>query len=316
MEFRPVGKSGLHVSTVGLGCNNFGRRLDAAASARVVHAAIDAGVTFFDTADVYGAGQSEEYLGAAIKGRRDDLIIATKFRSPMGDTPYDQGGSRRYIRRAIEASLRRLGTDYIDLYQMHAPDAGTPIEETLSALDDLIHEGKVRYIGSSNFSGWQIADADWTARTNLWTRFISAQNQYSLMAREVERDVQPACVRFDIGLIPFFPLASGMLTGKYKRGQPPPEGTRLAGSPTPGRFMNDSSFDVVEKLEAFASERGITLLQIAIGDLLAQPRICSVIAGATKPEQVLANVEAGAWKPSPEDLARIDEIAPTQAPGR
>lgn len=312
MEFRPVGKSGLHVSIVGLGCNNFGRRLNAEATAQVVHAAIDAGITFFDTADVYGSGQSEEYLGKAIKGRRDDLVIATKFRSPMGDTPYDQGGSRRYIRRAIEASLRRLGTEYVDLYQMHGPDSGTPIEETLSALNDLVHEGKVRYVGSSNFSGWQIADADWIACTNRWERFISAQNHYSLLERSVEREVQPACRRFGVGLIPFFPLASGMLTGKYKRGQAAPEGSRLAGL-TPGRFMNDAAFDVVEKLEAFAAERGISMLQIAICGLLAQPQVCSVIAGATRPEQVRANAEAVAWTPSSEDVARVNELAPTIA---
>lgn len=309
MEFRSVGTSGLQVSVVGLGCNNFGRRLDAGASAKVVHAAIDAGITFFDTADVYGHGESERHLGAAVKGRRDDLVIATKFRSPMGESHYMQGGSRRYVRQAMEASLGRLDTDYIDLYQMHGPDPQTPIEETLSVLNDLIHEGKLRYIGSSNFSGWQIADAAWTARDNRWTGFISAQNHYSLLSREVEREVAPACERFGMSIIPYFPLESGMLTGKYKRGQAAPEGARLAGAPTSNRFMSETNFDVVEKLTAFAHERGIELLQIAIGGLLAQPRVCSVIAGATKPEQIAANVQAGEWHPSNEDKARIDELS-------
>lgn len=310
MQYRRLGGSGLKVSVVGLGCNNFGGRLDEAGSARVVHAAMNCGVTLFDTADVYGHGASECYLGAAIKGRRDRVVIATKFRSSMGEGPYERGGSRLYIRRAVEASLRRLGTDYIDLYQMHSPDPETPIEETLSALNDLIHEGKVRYIGSSNFAGWQIADADWTARVNHWVPFVSAQNRYNLIRRDVEREVIPACRRFDIGMVPYSPLASGMLTGKYHRGQEPPAGTRLAGSPNAARFLNERSFDVVEALERFAGERGVSLLQVAIGGLAAQPQVASVIAGAMSPEQVAANVEAGSWTPSPEDLAEIDRLAP------
>jgi len=296
MDFRQVGDSGLQVSVVGLGCNNFGRRVDKSGTAKVVDAAIDVGITFFDTADVYGNGESEEYLGAAVKGRRGDLIIATKFRSPMGESPYMQGGSRRYIVKAAEASLRRLSTDYIDLYQMHGPDPKTPIEETLSALDVLVQSGKVRYIGSSNFAGWQIAHADWTAQTQRLTAFVSAQNHYSLLERGVEKEVMPACRQFGVGIIPYFPLASGMLTGKYKRGQAPPEGTRLAGSPTPSRFMRDANF-------------GIDILSVAFGGLLAQPQVCSVIAGATKPEQITANVAAGAWVPAPEDIGRINEIA-------
>lgn len=316
MDFRRVGDSGLQVSVVGLGCNNFGRRVDKAGTARVVDAALEFGITFFDTADVYSEGDSEEYLGAALGSRREGVIIATKFRSSMGEGPYAQGGSRRYILNAVEASLRRLGTDYIDLYQMHAPDPATPIEETISALDDLVRCGKIRYIGSSNFSGWQIADAAWAARVNHWTPFISAQNHYSLLDRGVEREVGPACKRFGVGVIPFFPLAGGMLTGKYRRNQPAPEGTRLAGHPNPSRFMNEANFDIVEKLEIFTSERGISLLDIAFGGLLAQPQVCSVIAGATKPEQVKANVAAGAWVPSADDLARIDEIAPSLWPNR
>lgn len=310
MRYRSLGKSGLQVSVVGLGCNNFGRRLDEAATARVVRTALDCGITLFDTADVYGSGESESYLGAALRGRRDEAVIATKFRSPMGEGPYNQGGSRRYIHTAVEDSLRRLDTDYIDLYQMHRPDAATPLEETLSALNDLVHDGKVRYIGSSNFAGWQIADAAWISRTEHLAPFISAQNEYSLLDRSVEQDVIPACERFGVGMLPYFPLASGLLTGKYHRGQQAPEGTRLAGSPRAGEMLNDRNFDVVEGLERFAQERGITLLDVAIGGLAAQPAVDSVIAGATKPEQIEANVKAGAWVPTPEDLAEIDRIAP------
>jgi aryl-alcohol dehydrogenase-like predicted oxidoreductase len=312
MRFRHLGKSGLEVSVVGLGCNNFGGRLDAAGSERVVHAALDQGITLFDTADVYGQGESERILGAALKGRRDQAIIATKFASPMGEGPYCQGGSRRYIRQAVEASLQRLDTDYIDLYQMHRPDPRTPLEETLSTLDDLIHEGKVRYVGSSNFAGWQIADADWIARVNHWVPFVSAQNEYSLLNRTVERELIPACERFGVGMLPFFPLAAGMLTGKYRRGEAPPSGTRLARSPRADRFLNDANFEVVERLEQFAAERGVTLLQLAISGLAAQPQVASVIAGATTPEQVAANVQAGLWEPSPDDLAEIDRLAPSQ----
>ena len=316
MEFRQVGASGLQVSVVGLGCNNFGRRVNKADAARVVDAAIHAGITFFDTADVYGAGESETYLGAALTGKRDTVVVATKFRFPMGEGPYAQGGSRRYIVQACEASLRRLGSDYIDLYQMHAPDPETPIEETLAALDDLVRAGKVRYAGSSNFSGWQIADADWTARFGHLRRFISAQNHYSLLERGVEKEVIPSCRRFGIGLIPYFPLASGMLTGKHKRGQAPAEGTRLAGSASSGRVLNDANFDIVEKLESFAAERGVDLLSVAFGGLLGQSQVCSVIAGATGPEQVQANAKAGEWAPAADDLSRIDEIAPAQNPAR
>ncbi|MGI8968131.1 MAG: aldo/keto reductase [Chloroflexota bacterium] len=312
MQFRRLGDSGLKVSVVGLGCNNFGRRLDRQATARVVDAAIDCGIKLFDTADVYGSGESEEYLGAAVGERRDQVIIATKFRSPMGDGPYAQGGSRRYILEAVDASLRRLGTDYIDLYQMHSPDPETPIEETLSTLNDLVHDGKVRYIGSSNFDGWQIADAAWTARLNHWTPFIAAQNHYSLLEREVEREVIPACERFGVGMLPYFPLASGMLTGKYRRGQPAPEGTRLAGSPSAGRWMRDDVFDTIEGLERFAQDHGISLLDVAIGGLAAQPAVASVIAGATKVEQIEANVQAGNWVPSKDELAEINRIAPFQ----
>lgn len=311
VRFRHLGNSGLEVSVVGLGCNNFGRRLDAKQTSAVVDTAIDCGITLFDTADVYGAGQSEEFLGAALRGRRDRAVIATKFRSQMGDDPRNQGGSRGYIRRAVEGSLRRLGTEYIDLYQMHGPDESTPIEETLSALNDLVREGKVRYLGSSNFSGWQIADAAWVARVNHWTPFISAQNEYSLLERGVEREVIPACARFGVGMLPYFPLASGLLTGKYKRGQKPPAGTRLASAASADEWLADERFDIVEALEEFSASHGVSLLAVAIGGLAAQPQICSVIAGATEPEQVVANVEAGSWEPNAEELAAIDRLAPS-----
>lgn len=302
------------MSVVGLGTNNFGRRLDKARSTAVVHAALDCGVTLFDTADVYGAGDSETFLGEALKGRREDVVIATKFGSAMGEGPYSRGGSRRYVRQAVEASLRRLGTDYIDLYQMHWYDPETPLEETLSTLDDLVHEGKVRYIGSSNFAGWQIADADWTARTGGLEPFTSAQNHYSLINREVEREIIPACVRFGQGMLPYFPLASGLLTGKYRRGRPPPPGTRLAGSPSADRLLTDLNFGIVERLERFAQQQGISLLDIAIGGLAAQPAVASVIAGATSPEQIAANVKAGNWRPTDEQRAEIDRLTPSLAP--
>jgi aryl-alcohol dehydrogenase-like predicted oxidoreductase len=314
MRYRRLGGSGLKVSVVGLGTNNFGRRIDEAASVRVVHAALDRGITFLDTADVYGGGKSEEFIGKALQGRRQEAIIATKFASPMGEGPYQRGGSRLYVRRAVEESLRRLNTDYIDLYQMHWFDPETAIEETLSTLDDLVREGKVRYIGSSNFSGWQIADADWVAQMSGFERFVSAQNQYSLLNRSVEREVIPACERFDVGMIPYSPLANGLLTGKYRRGQPPPPGTKLAGSPNADRYLTPENFTAVEGLERFASEHGISLLQVAFGGLAAQPQVSSVIAGATSPEQVRANAEAGLWEPSDEELEEIDGIVPPQRP--
>ena len=315
MPYRRMGASGLKVSTVGLGCNNFGRRLDEAGSKRVVSAALECGINLFDTADVYGDGASERFLGAAVKGQRDQVVIATKFRGRMGSSPNHEGGSRVYIRHAVEASLTRLGTDYIDLYQMHSPDPETPIEETLSTLNDLVREGKVRYVGSSNFAGWQIADADWTARVNQWERFISAQNHYSLLHREPERDVIPACTHYRIGVLPYFPLAGGMLTGKYRRSEQPPTGTRLATSPNPGRFLNEANFATVEALEAFAQQRGLSLVAVAIGGLAAQPQVASVIAGATSADQVRANVAAGAWTPSAEDLAEINRITEASATG-
>lgn len=309
MEFRHVGRSGLVVSAVGLGTNNLGMRLDEQRSREVVHAALDAGVTLFDTSDSYGA--SEERLGAALGGVRDDLVIATKFGSDVRRRGLDNGedwgarGARRYVRRAVESSLRRLRTDWIDLYQLHFPDPRTPVEETLSALDDLVREGKVRYVGCSNFTGWQVAHAEWTARTRGFEHFVSAQNEYNLLDRSVERDLVPALREYGMGLLPYFPLASGLLTGKYRRGQEPPAGTRLAGRP---ERLADAAFDVVEALEKYGDQRGISLLDVAIGGLAAQPTVCSVIAGATSRGQVEANVAAGSWTPTAEDLEELDRL--------
>lgn len=313
MSYRRLGDSGLAVSVVGIGCNNFGRRIDAAASKAVVDAAIDCGITLFDTADVYGdpAGASEELLGAALKanGRRDDVIIATKFGSPMGGSngaDWDARGSRRYITRAVEASLRRLETDRIDLYQLHQPDPRTPIAETLSALDDLVRAGKVRYTGSSNFSGWQVADAAWTARTNHTTQFISAQNEYSLLERAIEADLVPACQQYGVGILPYFPLAMGLLTGKHRKDHIP-SGTRLSHERF-ADYLANAPWDRVDKLEVFAKERGVSILDVAIGGLAAKPAVGSVIAGASTPEQVRANAAAVHWVPSADDLAELDAV--------
>jgi aryl-alcohol dehydrogenase-like predicted oxidoreductase len=309
MPQRNVGRSGLRVSAVGLGCNTFGARIDRAQSVRVVHAALDSGVTLFDTADIYGGGDSETFLGEALRGRRDAAVIATKFGMPTGvDETYDRGGSRTYVRRAVERSLRRLGTDYVDLYQLHVPDAQTPIEETLSVLDDLVREGKVRYVGWSNVAGWQVADADWTALAAHVQRFVSVQNEYSLLRRGVEREVTPACERFGLGILPYFPLASGLLTGKYNRGEPPPPGTRLHGHRNASLLEDGAVMDVVDGLRHLAEERGVTLLHVAVAGLAAQRCVASVIAGATAPEQVAANAAAIEWEPSGEDLAEIDRI--------
>lgn len=307
MEQRRLGNSGLYVSEVGIGCNNFGGRIDAAATRAVVDAALDQGINFFDTADVYGGQQSEALLGEALGGRRPDVVIATKFAMATGPTPQDRGGSRRYVRRAVEASLRRLGTDYIDLYQMHQPDPATPIEETLSVLDDLVREGKVRYVGHSNFAGWQIADADWTARSRGWTPFVTAQNHYSLLERAVRHEVLPACEQFGLGMLPYFPLASGLLTGKYARAGEPPAGTRLAlAEGLARRTLTERNFDRVEALTAFAEARGRSLIELAFCWLLSQDVISSVIAGATSPEQVAANAAAASdWRLDADDMAAV-----------
>ena len=313
MTYRQLGDSGLTVSTVGVGCNNFGRRLDQDGTNAVVRQAIDSGVTLFDTADIYGQGASEEMLGLALGSERENVVVATKFGMDMqGANGPDWGvrGSRRYIRKAVEASLRRLGTDWIDLYQLHRPDPQTPIEETLAALDELVREGKVRYLGSSNFTGWQVVDADWSARAAGTTPFISAQNEYSLLERDVEDELVPACEHVGVGLLPFFPLASGLLTGKYRRGEPAPEGTRLAGM---AERLAGADWDTIEALEAYAAQRGLRPIDVAVGGLAAQPAVASVIAGATRPEQVVDNVRAGLWEPTAEDLAELDQITTPRA---
>ncbi len=316
MELRHLGESGLVVSAVGLGCNNLGRPGTAAeslaGSRALVDAALDAGVTLFDVADVYGAprGRSEQLLGQALAGRREQAIVATKFGLDMqGANGPDFGarGARRYVRLAAEASLRRLGTDWIDLYQLHRPDQGTPLAETLSALDDLVRDGLVRYVGVCNLAAWQIADVGWTARTERVWPPVSSQNHYSLLEREAEREVLPACAKFEMSTLPYFPLANGLLTGKYTRAGEPPEGSRLAGRP---RLLADAPWDRIEKLRAFAEERSISMTTLAIGWLAAQPTVGSVIAGATSAEQVLANAHAARWRPTAEDLVGIDEICP------
>ena len=309
MTYTQLGPSGLTVSTVGLGCNNFGARMPDEDVPKVVHAAIDAGITLFDTADVYGnCGGSETLLGQALGARRSDVVIATKFGSDMqGANGPDWGarGSRRYIRIAVESSLRRLGTDWIDLYQLHTPDPHTPIEETLAALDELVQEGKVRYLGSSNLAAWQVVDADWIARTSGYSGFVSAQNEYSWLSRGIEAELVPALAHTGQSLLPYFPLARGLLTGKYQRGEAAPAGTRLFKQAEP---LQRANFDVIEGIEKFAASRGVSLLQVAIGGLAAMPTVGSVIAGATKVEQVEQNVAAGLWSPSEEDLAELQRI--------
>ncbi|MCW2601338.1 MAG: putative aldo/keto reductase [Frankiales bacterium] len=311
MDYRRLGTSGLTVSVVGLGTNNFGMKLDDDACREVLDAALAEGITLIDTSDTYG--QSETRLGELLKDRRDDVVLATKFGSDVRRLGEDNGedwgarGSRRYIRRAVEASLTRLQTDWIDLYQMHRPDPLTPIEETLSALDDLVHEGKVRYLGHSNFSGFQTAHAEWTARTRGNERFISAQNEYSLLKTEVETELVPALEEYGIGMLPFFPLASGLLTGKYRRGETAPEGSRVAAWGMHDT-LTDPTFDKLERLEEFAKERGHTLLDLAISGLASRPTVSSVIAGATSAEQVAQNVAAGGWSLSSEDAAALTEI--------
>ncbi|HEY8792419.1 MAG TPA: aldo/keto reductase [Gaiellaceae bacterium] len=305
MRTRRLGAEGPEVSVVGLGCNNFGMRVDLEGTRTVVDTALEAGVTLFDTADIYGAkGGSESLLGEVLEGRRGRVVLATKFGGDMGDGT-EARGSREYIHKAIDASLARLRTDYVDLYQYHTPDNVTPFEETFGALDEVARAGKARYVGHSNLNAAQVEEVEAVCREHDFVRPVSAQNQYSLLRREAEEELLPTCERLGIGVLPFFPLASGLLTGKYRRGEERPQGTRLADRDS---VFTDETFDRLEALEAFAKERGVTLLQVAIGGLLAQPAIASVIAGATKPEQVRANVEAAGWEPSPEDVAALNSL--------
>ena len=299
MRTRSLGAEGPEVTVVGLGTNNFGGRIDYAASKAVVDEAIEQGITLFDTADIYSQGASEEFIGRALEGRRDAVLIATKFGKEMDANPSESRGSPEYIRWAVEESLRRLRTDTIDVYQMHEPDPSTPVEETLGALDELVREGKVRWIGSSNYSPAQVEEADTIARDRGLTRFVAAQNELSLVKREAEDELLPLCDSLGIGVLPYFPLASGLLTGKHTPGQTPTEG-RLAGRDIPAE-----RWEQVKALQRYADERGVALLDVAIGGLLAMPAIVSVIAGATKPEQVRANARAGTWEPKQNDLAAL-----------
>ena len=309
METRKIGS--LDVTVCGLGTNNFGARIDQEQTTAVVDAALETGINFFDTADLYGGGKSEEFLGKALGARRDNVVIATKFGGPLDDDPEHRGGSARWVREACEGSLRRLGTDRIDLYQLHFPDVHVPIEETLMALDQLVREGKVREIGNSNFTGEMIEDADDISQKLGIARFVSAQNMYNLLNRQPETDVIPACERRGLAFLPYFPLASGLLTGKYKKDQPLPEGARLTNYPADRRdaFMNDRSMEIVEQLEEFAGARDHTLLDLAFAWLLSKELVASVIAGATKPEQVRANASTVTWKLSDADVKEIDAIA-------
>jgi aryl-alcohol dehydrogenase-like predicted oxidoreductase len=307
---RNLGSSGLLVSLVGLGCNNFGGRIDLAASRLVVHKALDLGITLFDTADVYGErGGSETCLGEILGERRKDIVLATKFAVPMDDAKTLQGASRRYIMSAVEASLRRLKTDWIDLYQIHQTDPLTPIEETLRALDDLIRQGKVRYIGCSNLAAWRVVEAHWTARERNVDAFVSCQDEYSVLVRGIESELIPAMTSYGLGLLPYFPLASGLLTGKYKRNAARPEGARLSYMPSlADRYLTEANWRLIERLEDFASSRGHSLLELAFAWLAARPVVSSIIAGATRPEQVEQNVRAVDWVLTPQEVAEIDGI--------
>jgi aryl-alcohol dehydrogenase-like predicted oxidoreductase len=312
MEIRNLGRSGLRVSAIGLGCNNFGGRIELEATRAVIHKALDLGITLFDTADIYGnQGGSETLMGQVLGDRRKDIVLATKFGMAMRGDGTMQGGSRRYIMSAVEDSLRRLKTDWIDLYQLHAPDPLTPIEETLRALDDLVRSGKVRYVGCSNLPSWQVAEAAWTARTMGLNGFVSCQDEYSLVVRGAEKELMPAARAYGMGLLPYFPLASGLLTGKYRRNAPLPAGTRLANTQRlADRYMTERNWGIAEKLIDYAEQRGHTALELAFSWLLAQAPVASVIAGATRPEQLEQNVKAGGWAMSAEELAEIDRLAP------
>jgi aryl-alcohol dehydrogenase-like predicted oxidoreductase len=311
MKLRNLGKSGLRVSLVGLGCNNFGMKLDVEGTRKVVHKALDLGITLFDTADIYGnCGGSETCLGQVLGDRRKDIVLATKFANPMAAGEVMKGASRRYIVTAVEASLKRLQTDWIDLYQQHVPDPLTPIDETLRALDDLVTAGKVRYVGCSNFKAWQVVEAQWTARGAGVGGFVSCQDEYSLLVRDLEQELQPAAEAHGLGILPYFPLASGLLTGKYRRNQPLPEGARLAlVKRLADRYMTETNWAIVEKLGDFCGARGRSMLELAFSWLAGRAQVSSVIAGATTPEQVEQNVQAVDWVLSPEDLAEIDRIS-------
>ncbi len=310
MQLRNLGQSGLRVSTIGLGCNNFGGRIDLEATRKVIHKALDLGITLFDTADTYGErGGSETLMGQILGDDRKRIVLATKFGMPMDDVDVKVGGARRYIMQAVEDSLRRLRTDWIDLYQMHQTDPRTPIEETLRALDDLVRQGKVRYIGCSNYAAWQVVEAAWTARAHGLNPFVSHQDEYSLVFRKPEAELMPASRKYGMGMLPYFPLASGLLTGKYRRNAAMPDGARLTKTVRlADRYLTERNWVIAEQLADFAEARGRTMLELAFSWLLAQAPVTSVIAGATQPEQLEQNVKAGTWAISAEDLAEIDRI--------
>ncbi len=313
MEYRNLGSSGLKVSTLGLGANNFGWWIDEQRSAAVINHALELGVNFIDTADIYDKGRSEEFIAATLKGRRTQVMIATKFAGAMGEGPNDRGGSRGYIMRAVEASLKRLKTDYIDLYQMHYPDPTTPIEETLRTLDDLVKAGKVRYIGCSNFAAWQLSEAMWTSRFNNLNSFVTMQTKYNLLERQIEQDLVPCCKGHGVGVIPWGPLAGGFLAGKYRRGEQP---STPVGATRPAKvliqvysnILTDGNWEKLAKLEAFAKARGHKVSELAIAWLLAHPWLSTVIAGASSPEQLDASVAGANWKLSAEEVAEIEQI--------
>jgi len=313
MEYRNLGNSGLKVSVLGLGANNFGWWIDEKRSTTVIDHALELGINFIDTADRYDNGRSEKYIGSTLRGRRTEVLIATKFSQPMGEGPNDRGGSRWYIKRAAEASLKRLHTDYIDLYQMHHPDPTTPIEETLRALDDLVKEGKVRYIGCSNFNGWQLSEAMWTSRVNSLNSFVTVQPRYNLFERQIEQELIPCCKAHGVGVIPWGPLAGGFLTGKYRRGEQPPPPARgkspaKAFTELYNAVITDANWERLGKLEAFAKSRGHKVSELAIAWLLSLPWVCSVIAGATRPEQLDANLAGTRWKLTAEEVAQVEQI--------
>ena len=309
MEYRQLGKSGLQVSAIGLGGNTFGRYADETGTAAIIHRALDLGVNFIDTADTYGRGVSEELVGKAMKDRRRQAIIATKAAGAMGEGPNQAGASRQHLTDGVHDSLRRLDTDYIDLFQVHFPDPKTPPEETMRALDDLVRQGKIRYIGCSNYTAWQVCEAQWTAQVHHLNPFISVQPAYNLLNRRIEAELVPFCQAYGIGIIPYSPLASGFLTGKYRPGQPAPEGTRGYNSAMFNRILTDRNFETLEKLEDFAGKRGHTVGELAMAWLLARPMVCTIIAGATRPEQVEENVKAGEWQLSAEEVLELDKLA-------
>ena len=313
MEQRRLGTSGFTVPLLGLGTNNFGGRSDEAASLKVIDASIDIGANFFDTANIYTGTKSETIIGKALKGRRDKVILTTKFGMSMGPGPNMKGGSRGHILSELDTSLRRLQTDYLDLYQMHMVDRSTPIEETLRTLDDLVRSGKVRYIGCSNYDAWHLVEALHTSRALNLNSFVSVQPYYNLLKRGIERELAPACEAYDIGIIPYFPLESGFLTGKYRPGEGAPSGTRFDKTPTFQAKLSEDNFAILAALESFAAERGHTVGELAMAWLAARPQVCSVISGASTPEQVQANAKGLEWKLTTEDLAEIDEIVPAPA---